>query len=207
MTQEEENIARYFDAEGEKMAKKHEDKGIPNSAKIQVDDIVASKAKKAVDVGSGPGSVLLKLLEGGVDEVIGVDLSDEMIKISKDRIKDHNMEDRVTHFNGSFLDLDLDEDVDAISLHCVLCCHPDREGMLKKTMGVKPKLITLTIPRSWFVLRILVKIFNIIAKKLNKFSPYIHSQKNIDKQLISEGYKIINRHKGLAWVTTSYSLS
>lgn len=207
MTQEEDNIGRFFDAEGKNMVKKHEEDGIPGSAKIQVDAIIASKSKKALDVGSGPGSVLIGLLEGGVDEVIGVDLSEEMIKLSKDRISSRDLEERVTHYNGSFLEYDLEDDVDAISLHRVLCCHPDREGMLDKAMSVNPKAITLTVPRDWKIARMIVGVLNILAKKFDKFSPYYHAQKNIDKQILDQGYQIVNQNKGKIWVTTSYSKS
>ena len=200
----EEAIGVFFDDEAKSMATKHEKKGIPSTAQAQVDDILEADVKTVIDVGSGPGSVMLKLLEGGIEHVTGVDLSTKMNDVAIDRMKEAKIDAlKYSITNQSFLDLD-EHQVDAISLHRVLCCHPDREGMLEKSISYNPKIVSLTVPRPWLVIRFVIKFFAFFAKRSSSFHPYGHSQEGIDNQMMENHYKITSRKKGWVWVQTSY---
>lgn len=199
-------IAGFFDNEGSGMLKRQLDNGIPKSAELHISSIAENNTKVAIDVGSGPGSIVLGLLENGVQRVIGVDLSDEMCKIAKERISEKRLDSRSEIIKGSFLEIDQPKDLDAISLHRVLCCHPDRELMLEKSMENMPKTISITIPRSWLVGRILMGFVGLFARLFNTFRPYIHSQKVIDNQLQERGYSKVNEYKTFVWVTSVYHL-
>lgn len=202
----ENGIGRFFNEEADTFAKKHDEKGIPSTAQAQVNDIVSSGAKTAIDVGSGPGSIMVAMLKEGLDYVAGVDLSDDMNKLAKQRLENADIdESKYSITNNSFLNFE-HQNVEAISLHRVLCCHPDREGMLEKSISHNPKIISLTVPRPWIVMKILIKIYAFFAKRKGNFHPYGHSQKGIDSQLLNSHYKIIAREKGLAWVQTTYKL-
>ncbi|OLS29352.1 MAG: hypothetical protein HeimC2_00770 [Candidatus Heimdallarchaeota archaeon LC_2] len=202
----EKGISRFFDDESVSFAKKHDEKGVPWSAQAQIDDIVLSGAKTAIDVGSGPGSVMKGMIEGGLDHVAGVDLSDDMNKLALERLEYANIDaSKYSITNESFLSLE-HQKVDAISLHRVLCCHPDREGMLDKSISYNPKIISLTVPRPWLLMKLVIKIYAFFAKRKGNFHPYGHSQKGIDNQLLNNKYEIIARKKGFAWVQTTYKL-
>lgn len=197
-------IKSFFNAESKSMASRHDNKGIPSTAQAQVDDILSTEAKIVIDVGSGPGSVMIKLLGGDVEHVYGVELSDKMNEIAKERIENEDIDpSRYSLTNQSFLDLE-QKQVDAVSLHRVLCCHPDREGMLNKSISYKPHIVTLTVPRPWLFMRFVIKIFAIFAKRSGNFHPYGHSQEGIDKQMLENNYSVKSRKKGFFWVQTSY---
>jgi len=198
------NISNFFDKESKSMKDRHEDEGIPESMQQQVQAIIDAKVGTALDVGSGPGSLLLELLRGGTDKVIGLDLSADMNKVAHDRVEKEEFSDRVTLYEGSFLDLTIAEQPEAVSLHRVLCCHPDREGMLRQSVSYKPSIITLSIPREWKLFRLSVAMLGVVAKIKKSFRPYIHSQKSVDTQLLSEGYQLTSRHKGRWWITSTY---
>ncbi len=202
----EENIALFFNNESNNMSTRQETKGLPESAIHQNDLIVGSNAHLALDIGSGPGNVLIDLIDKGVDSAIGIDLSPKMSEIAIKNIKKHDMDDRAEIIVGSFLDTDFDRKIDAISMHRVLCCHPDREGMLSKSMAINPQIITLTVPRDWKIMRVVMAVVGVVLDKLGKFRPFIHSQKVIDNQLSKNGYTIIDRLKGKIWVTSTYRL-
>ncbi|MHA2502490.1 MAG: class I SAM-dependent methyltransferase, partial [Candidatus Kariarchaeaceae archaeon] len=169
-----------------------------------VDAIVEAGSKLALDVGSGPGNLVIELLKGGIPHVIGLDLSEDMNTVAKERLGQEDLSDRVTFYYGSFLDVDLEENPDAISLHRVLCCHPDREGMLAKSVSYNPEIITLCIPRDWKIVRALLGVVGIIAKLRSSFRPFVHTQQSINTQLASDGYGLISQHKGFWWVTSTY---
>ncbi|MCE7736454.1 MAG: class I SAM-dependent methyltransferase [Candidatus Heimdallarchaeota archaeon] len=203
----EEAISVFFDDEAKSMASKHDEKGLPATAQAHVDDILSSGAKTVIEVGSGPGSVMIKLLEGGIDHVTGVDLSSKMNKIANERLEEANIDpSKYSITKQSFLDLE-EQQVGAISLHRVLCCHPDREGMLEKSISYNPKIVTLTVPRPWLLMRFVIKIFAIFAKRSSSFHPYGHSQEGIDNQMTENNYKVTSRKKGWIWVQTSYQLN
>lgn len=199
-------IKVFFDDEAKSMASKDDEKGIPSTAQAHVDDILASGAKTVIEVGSGPGSVMIKLLEGGMEHVTGVDLSSKMNEIANERLESAKIDpSKYSITNQSFLDLD-EMQVDAISLHRVLCCHPDREDMLEKSISYNPKIVTLTVLRPWLLMRFVIKIFTFFAKRSKSFHPYGHSQNGIDNQMRENNYEIISRAKGKIWVQTSYQL-
>lgn len=199
-------IEVFFDNEAKSMASKDDENGILSTAQAHVDDILASGVKTVIEVGSGPGSVMIKLLEGGIDHVSGVDLSSKMNDIANERLENADIDQsRYSLTNQSFLDLDVQQ-VDAISLHRVLCCHPDREGMLEKSISFNPKIVTLTTLRPWLFMRIVIKFFAFFAKRSSSFHPYGHSQQGIDNQMSENNYEIISRKKGKVWVQTSYQL-
>lgn len=197
-------ITSFFNDESKDMWERHEEDGIPKSMKQQVKSIINAQPDLVLDVGSGPGSLIIQLLEQGVDSAIGLDLSDSMNDIALRRLKQRNWEDKVKLLKGDFLTTDIDKTPDAISLHRVLCCHPDRNAMLQKSVTYQPKTITVTIPRDWKILRMVVGIIGLIAKFTDSFRPYIHSQKSVDEKMTKLGYYKENQEKDWWWVTTTY---
>ncbi|MCH8905824.1 MAG: class I SAM-dependent methyltransferase [Candidatus Heimdallarchaeota archaeon] len=209
----EKKIGAFFNSESESLAEKHTDKGIPSTAQDHIDIVCDSNAKSVIDVGSGPGSLLIEMLKRGVEVGIGVDLAGDMNQIATRRLKEAKIvQDRYEIIEGSFLELNKDnfpeimDQYDAVSLHLVLCCHPDREGMLNQTTKFKPKTIVLTVPRTWILMRAIVGIYGLISKIRRHFQPYVHSQRSIDRQLLNAGYKLTNRKKTLMLVMSSYTL-
>jgi len=198
-------IASFFNRESSHMEEHQKENGIPESMNEQVRALLDEEVESVLDVGSGPGSLLLELAHGGVEDLVGMDLSPEMNTIAERRLKDEGFEN-IKIIQGSFLEEDLERQLEAISMHRVLCCHPNREGMLDQSMRYQPRLITLTIPRDWKILRLLVGGFGIMARLTHSFRPYIHTQRRVDQQLQKHGYQVIKRHKGWMWVTTTYRL-
>ena len=54
-------IAKMFDNESEDYFKEYEKKGLPKTAEIQIDSIIDAKASTVIDVGSGPGVLMIKM--------------------------------------------------------------------------------------------------------------------------------------------------
>ena len=192
---QERKIRNFFNKESSSSAGKYTEIEIPSTAKDHVDIVCGSKAKSAIDVGSGAGSLLLEMLQRGVEVGIGIDLAGDANQIAIKRMKAAKIaEDRYKIFEGSFLELNKDnfpgiaDQYDAVSLHLVLCCHPDREGMLSQTAKFNPKTIVLTVPRTWIFMRAISGIWGLFSK----IRPYIHSQKSLDKQLM-KGVWAINK--------------
>ena len=198
-------IAKMFDNESEDYFKEYEKKGLPKTAEIQIDSIIDAKASTVIDVGSGPGVLMIKMLERGVQHVTGIDLSPKMIEISKNEIEKKNLGAKTELIQGSFLEI-LPKKVDAISLHRVLCCHPDREVMIDKSLSHEPNLITFTSLRDWKLMRIFLKLMKGVRKLIRGkfFLPFIPKFNEIDKQLKKEGYYPATTYKSKLWITKTY---
>ena len=200
----ENSIGKFFNTEASSMVDRHEKSGVPQTAIKQVQDIVSSNAKKVVDVGSGPGSVMIEFLKKGTSHVTGVDLSPEMNNTATKRIHEAGYSDeQFSLIQGSFLDIDSVE-CDAVSMHRVICCHPDKQAMIEKSTSLNPEVISITVPRTWIFFRLVTAVFGIVAKFRSSFRPYIHSQKYIDREYRNLGYELMSRKKTLGWVQSTY---
>ncbi|MHA2105279.1 MAG: class I SAM-dependent methyltransferase [Candidatus Hodarchaeales archaeon] len=207
-TKEEQLISETFDGESKDYFKEYEEKGIPKTADIQINSIADANLVSAIDVGSGPGVIMMEMLNRGVHFVKGVDLSPKMIEITQEQISLKKLEDRTEIVHGSFLDIE-PVNIEAVSLHRVLCCHPDREAMLRKSLNHNPELITLTSLRDWNLFRFLLRTLKGFRKLFRRkfFLPFIPRFNEIDKQLKKEGFQLVNSYKSLFWITNTYKKS
>ncbi len=197
----EEAIGRFFSKEASGWGERHDDKGIPASAKLHVDAVIENNSESVIDVGAGPATVLLKMIEGGVKEGTAVDLSEEMCREAERRVRENSLEDRVRVVKGSFLEVEVPVS-DAVSLHRVLCCHPDREGMIERALMADPSLVVITIPRSFAPLRLLVNLIIGIKELFSKgFRPYIHKESEVIAQMQDKGFNLEKRTTKGPWVT------
>ena len=186
------------------MEKRHNESGLHQTALNQVKDIISTGAKDVLDVGSGPGSVMIEFLKKGANHVTGIDLSSEMNKTAERRLEEAGYKpDQFNLQQGSFLDLE-PVTCDAVSMHRVLCCHPDKQAMITKSTSFNPSVISITVPRTWIFFRAVTAVFGVVAKLKSSFRPYIHSQKYIDNEFKKQDYELVSRHKTWGWVQSTY---
>lgn len=197
-------ISNTFDKQS-KGFNKRDSNGLSKTASEHVKQITSdSSVKIALDVGSGTGGILEGLLENNLDFAYGVDLSPKMIELAKKRIEEKGFGSKTKIENISFLEYSFEKNLDAVSLHRVLCCHPDREAMLTKAISANPKLIVITIPRTRFFMKFVMGIVSGLRKIKPGFRPYLHNIKLIDKQLQYAGYELVDSFKTRIWITRTY---
>ena len=204
--QSENYISKAFNGQS-KHFDKEDAKGLSKTAKHHIDLISGcTSCKVALDVGSGTAGIMEGLLDQQLDFVYGVDLAPQMIAKALKRLEVKGYRDKSKIDNVSFLDYSFEKDIDAISLHRVLCCHPDRAGMLQKAISGNPKIIVITVPRRWFFMRLAVSIFSSLRKIKKGFRPYLHNVKEIDRQLAQANYNLVDVFKTRMWITRTYQL-
>ena len=59
------------------------------------------------DLGSGDGRLLIAAIEAGAGEAIGVELDPDKVRVSREKISDMGLEDRVKVVQGDVMDVDL----------------------------------------------------------------------------------------------------
>ena len=112
------------------MLEDHLTQGIPESAIHQVNKMIEQDIDSAIDIGSGPGSVVFELAKHDLSKVIGIDLSDEMINISNRRLSEFNY-DNVEFIQSSILNFE-NQPIDGVSMHRMICCHPNKDEVIDK---------------------------------------------------------------------------
>lgn len=200
------NIGRFFDQESTARILEYEQYGLTESAQIHLHAITAAHPHFVIDVGSGSGGLVLELLAAGIQQVVGVDLSSHMNVLARDRLTKYE------YTGGEFVTADFLDvtyvHADAISFHKSLCCHPQREALLAKSIQLQPSIFVITIPRDWKVLQFAVnfyyKLLYVMGLQKLQYRPHIHSQQVIDDQLQRAGYNVSERHFSLFWITTIY---
>ena len=186
---------------------KGDEKGLAETAKRHIDQITEdSSVKTAIDVGSGAGGIVIGLLDKDLDFVYGVDLAPSMVEAAQLRLEKKGYLDKSKIEKISFLDFSFENNFDAVSLHQVLCCHPDRQSMLAKAISAKPKIIVMTLPRTRLFFRLGAGLLAQIRKIKKGFRFYVHDIKKIDNQLAEANYELIDTYKKFFWNTRTYKL-
>lgn len=82
-----------------------------------VKQIVASNPKTVLDIACGTGDFSISLAQKGVERVIGVDISEGMMKIGMEKVKALGLDDRISmHLDDSEALSLMDNSVDAVSV-------------------------------------------------------------------------------------------
>ncbi|MHA2172536.1 MAG: class I SAM-dependent methyltransferase [Candidatus Kariarchaeaceae archaeon] len=182
------------------------------TAKLHVEKITHAQAKSVYDIGCGAAGILLALQEQNVKILHGIDASPEAIDLAKTRFSKFGTLDNVSLSVGDGATVAA-PNVDAVSLHRVVCCYPDAIGLLSKAVETKPKMLMLTFPRDrWFV-RIVTFLENLGLRTVAMFKrtlrgrhSFVHDPKLIDKELRLLGYNRSFEKKGVYWLTMVYEL-
>ncbi len=62
--------------------------------------IAATNPQNALDIATGTGDLAISLAEAGIDNVTGLDLSEGMLSVGRKKIKEKNLENKITMVQG-----------------------------------------------------------------------------------------------------------
>ncbi|MDH5400909.1 MAG: class I SAM-dependent methyltransferase [Candidatus Heimdallarchaeota archaeon] len=189
------DLNRIKDADVDKFSK---------TAKIHVEKITETQSKSALDVGCGTGGILLALQKKGVEQIYGVELCGEGIEVAKKRFEEYGDIEKANFFQGSIFEYTI-PNVDAITIHNVMSCHPDAKGIAIKILEGNPNQIVNSMPRNIAILRIIAFILSIFTKLfMNGFKLYVHDTDEIRKLIEDAGYERVDYMKGFYWETSVF---
>ena len=198
----EKKINTKFNDRSSEMLEDHLTQGIPESAIHQVNKMIEQDIDSAIDIGSGPGSVVFELAKHDLSKVIGIDLSDEMINISNRRLSEFDY-DNVEFIQSSVLNFE-NQPIDGVSMHRMICCHPNKDEVIDKTLNLDPKVISLTIPRNRIFIKVYIKILSWYRRLFKRFHPYYYDPQDIIQQYRENDYKLIDTRTEMIWITLTF---
>lgn len=202
------SAGKFFSFFARNYRKRYAKKGFEKSQKLLVEGIRQAGIEDAtlLEIGSGVGYLHQTLIEEGAASAIGVDLSPKMIAEAEAGADQKGLSDRVRYFLDDFVTMDeVLEPVDITILDKVVCCYPDADGLVHKSLEHTRRVYALTYPRDRWFTRMGAKVIAAIFSVLRiQFRSYVHSPKMIETWIKGEGFKKKYENQTTAWLTQVY---
>lgn len=156
-----------------------------------------------LEIGSGVGHLHQTMLEQGAARAVGIDLAPRMIDEARAWAVERGLQGRVHYLQGDFMELDAEiETADVTVLDKVVCCYPDADGLVHRSLDRTRRVYALTYPRDrWFV-RAAVAV-GAVALKLtgSSFRPYVHDPQQVERWIAEGGFRKLYEGRTLIWLT------
>ena len=89
-----------------------------------------------------------RLLEAGAGRAMGVDLSARMLEEARAGAQASGLATRTEYREGDFLEISEEfTDADIVILDKVICCYPDAQGLVERSLAKARRVYAFTVPR------------------------------------------------------------
>jgi SAM-dependent methyltransferase len=105
-----------------------------------------------LDVGAGPGTATVTLLEAGMSAAVAYDISPSHERVAGALLQGRGLTDRVEWHTGDYLTADDRRTADVVFLNRVVCCHPQGVDLMTAVAPRSGSLLAVSYPRPrWWV--------------------------------------------------------
>lgn len=162
--------------------------------------------KSVLEIGSGVGHLHQTLLEQGAQSAVGIDLAANMIEEAEGWARERGLGDRVRYYQGDFMVLaESLEQFDITILDKVVCCYPDADGLVHRSLGKTRHVYALTYPRNRWYVHIGIALGALLMKLIRSdFRPYLHDPEQIEQWITEAGFKKSYEATTFVWLTQVY---
>jgi len=200
--------SRFFSWFAGGYRERYEKKGFEQSQKNLLQGLQQAGYQGAtvLEIGSGTGNFHQSLLLKGAATATGVDLAPKMLEQARIWARDRDLESRVDYRLGDFVDLAKDVDVaDVTVLDKVVCCYPDADSLVHRSLEKTRRVYALTYPRYMLFTRVMSKIMGAIFWLVRfDFRNYIHNPELIASWVNDAGFRRIYQNHTLLWLSEVY---
>jgi len=179
--------------------------GADGSTRRLIDALLEAGISDAtlLDIGGGIGAIQLELLAAGARTTTDVDASEAYLATARAEAEERGFADRTRYLHGDFVALaDVVEPADVVTLDRVICCYPDGEALVSRSVAHARRLYGLVYPRDRWWVRLAMRLGNLgcfITR--NEFRVHVHPQRMIERILRSAGWRPRYHHAGWIWQT------
>jgi magnesium-protoporphyrin O-methyltransferase len=162
-----------------------------------------------LDIGSGVGYLHQHLLKHGLARATGVDLSERMIEEARQLAKSLGTAERTDYRTGDFVDIaDTLSPSEVVILDKVICCYPDPETLVCRSLAKAQRVYAYTLPRDRWYTRAGAALIAVFMRLLrSRFRPYVHDPARVDGWVISAGFRRHYEAQTPVWLTRVYVLA
>lgn len=188
--------------------KKYNRNGPNKSTRLLLDEIREQNlnGKSILDIGGGIGAISFELLEAGVSTSVHVDASTSYLDLTKKEAVKRGLGDRITHLFGDFTEIShLIDLADIVTLDRVICCYPDMEKLVDRSVEKSKLFYGVVYPRELWPTRWVMLLGNFWFKlRGNDFRTYLHPPADIDARIKNSGFKRIDLRRTIIWEIALY---
>jgi len=202
------SAGRFFSFFAHRYRKRFRKKGFEPSQKQLIEglDRVGYRAATVLEIGCGVGHLHQSLLEQGAESAVGIDLASSMLDEARNWAGERGLSERTDYIEGDFvLVADQVDPADISLLDKVVCCYPDAQGLLEKSLARTKRVIALTYPRDrWFVRLGFSVVAGVLWLARSEFRPYVHDPGRIEYWITTSGLEKQFEDTTTAWLTQVY---
>jgi magnesium-protoporphyrin O-methyltransferase len=161
---------------------------------------------RLLDIGSGVGAVTFELLERGVTDAVGVDLSSAYVAAASAEAVRRGRTDSVRFVQGDFVGIAGQLfAADIVTLDRVICCYPEYERLLAESVRRASRYFALSYPRDVWYVRTGIRVEN-LARQLrrNPFRTFAHSAAAMERVIRRAGFELVSHSCTRTWCADVY---
>jgi len=147
---------------------------------------------RLLDIGSGVGALTFELLERGLTEAVGVDLSSAYVAAAAAEAARRGRTGSARFVHGDFVgNASHFLPADVVTLDRVVCCYPEYERLLDESARLAARCFALSYPRDVWCVRTWVGLQN-VARELcrNPFRTFVHSASAVEHVICRAGFEL-----------------
>lgn len=202
------DAGRFFSWFARRSCRRYQRKGLGKTQQQLVRGIIEQQIDGAsvLEIGCGVGYLHQTLLGRGAGTAIGVDLSEGMLNNARTVAQQRQLGTRTDYRLGDFVELaDGLPQADVTVLDKVVCCYPDADRLVHRSLEKTRRVYALTYPRSHLLNRVLTTV-EAAALRLVRcdFRSYVHDPEEIERWILERGYRKKFESTTRIWLTQVY---
>ena len=161
---------------------------------------------RLLDIGSGVGALTFELLDRGLTEAIGVDLSSAYVAAASEEAARRGRTDSVRFVHDDFVVIASQlVAADIVTLDRVICCYPEYDRLLDESVRHADRYFALSYPRNVCYVRAWVGLQNLGRQlRRNPFRTFVHSASAMDHVIRRAGLELVSRSSTWTWCADVY---
>jgi magnesium-protoporphyrin O-methyltransferase len=160
-----------------------------------------------LDVGGGIGVIGRELLRAGVGHAVMVEASPDYLDVARDEAGRSGLLDRMEFVEGDYVRRAAEVDVaDIVTLDRVICCYPDAESLVARSVDHARWLYGLVLPRDGWHIRLALGLNNLrFWLQRSPYRSYGHSNGRIDELAGERGFRRLAERRTFFWRVVLYA--
>jgi magnesium-protoporphyrin O-methyltransferase len=161
---------------------------------------------RLLDIGSGVGALTFELLERGLTEAVGIDLSSAYVAAASGEAARRGRTDAVRFIQGDFVMIASRVlAADIVTLDRVVCCYPEYERLVDESARHAGRCFALSYPRDVWYVRTWVGLQN-LGRQLcrNPFRTFVHSASAVEHVIRRADFELVSRSCTRTWCADVY---
>lgn len=203
------STGKLFSFMARRLGKRYRKKGFTDSQRQLVEGLRREGFDGAslLEIGSGVGYLHQSLLKQGAERATGVDLAPKMLNEARRFAADAGLSQRTNYIEGDFTAIsDTIEAADVTILDKVVCCYPDADGLVHRSLACTKRVYGLTYPRDRWLTRIGSRVTAVLMWIIRSdYRSYVHDPKQLQAWIEQAGFRKDYENHTAVWLTQVYS--